>query len=262
MRMAKPVSINRRRGGDIFSFVLFGAVAIRMAINGYAPPTFITAAVVLAIVFALFILEPILSRRFRRYRAVYFPVQTILILALMLMRPFLDMIAALYVLLAMQAFRFYRWQVAVSWSVVFVAAAIGGMMWMMGALEGLVRSLFIIAACSFVVSFDRIYGQAEDDREQSQALLDQLQAAHARLKDYAAQADELAATNERNRLARELHDSVNQTLFSINLNAQATRLLLERDPARVPEQLDRLQELTGNALARMRALISRLRPPA
>ena len=259
--MAKSISANRRRGGDIFSYVLFGTVAIRMAINGYAPSTFIAAVVVLAAVIALFILEPTLSRRFRRYRAVYFPIQTVLILALMLMQPFLDVIAALYVVLAMQAFRFYRRQTAVAWVVVFAALAIGSMMWMMGPLEGLVRCLFIIAAGSYVVSFDRIYGQAEDDREQSQALLDRLQAAHARLTEYAAQADELAATNERNRLARELHDSVSQALFSINLNAQATRLLLERNPARVPEQLDRLQELTGSALARMRALITQLRPP-
>lgn len=189
-------------------------------------------------------------------------VQTILILALGLMQPFLDMFYALYVLLAMQAFRYFGRRAAAAWAIVFVALMIGGMMWMAGAAEGLVISLFIIAAGSFVVSFDRTYAQAETDREQSQALLDQLQAAHARLTDYAAQADELAAANERTRLARELHDSVSQTLFSINLHAQAARVLNERDPARVAEQLDLLQELTGGALARMRALISQLRPPA
>jgi signal transduction histidine kinase len=62
-------------------------------------------------------------------------------------------------------------------------------------------------------------------------------------------------------LARELHDSVSQLIFSITLTSQAARLLLERDPARVPQQLDRLQEMTSSALGQLRSLIAQLRPP-
>jgi signal transduction histidine kinase len=54
---------------------------------------------------------------------------------------------------------------------------------------------------------------------------------------------------------------VSQTIFGITLTSQAARLLLERDPARVPEQLDRLQEMTGSALGQLRSLIAQLRPP-
>ena len=71
-----------------------------------------------------------------------------------------------------------------------------------------------------------------------------------------------AVLEERNRLARELHDSVTQQLFSITLTAQAARMQLERDPQRVASQLERLQETAGAALAEMRALIYQLRPPA
>jgi signal transduction histidine kinase len=39
-------------------------------------------------------------------------------------------------------------------------------------------------------------------------------------------------------------------------------MLLEKDPARLPEQLDRLQEMTGSALTQLRSLIAELRPPA
>ena len=85
--------------------------------------------------------------------------------------------------------------------------------------------------------------------------------AHQALKEYASQAEELAAVRERNRLARELHDSVSQVIFGITLTSQSARLLLERDPARVPELLDRLEELTGSALGRLRSLIAQLRPP-
>ncbi|PDW03450.1 GAF domain-containing sensor histidine kinase [Candidatus Viridilinea mediisalina] len=71
-----------------------------------------------------------------------------------------------------------------------------------------------------------------------------------------------AVLEERNRLARELHDSVTQQLFSMILTAQAARAQLERNPQRVPGQLERLQETATAALAEMRALIFQLRPPA
>jgi signal transduction histidine kinase len=72
----------------------------------------------------------------------------------------------------------------------------------------------------------------------------------------------LAATKERNHLARELHDSVTQTIFSITLTAKSARMLLDKDPGQVVPQLDHLQELAQGALAEMRGLIFELRPPA
>jgi len=73
-------------------------------------------------------------------------------------------------------------------------------------------------------------------------------------------ARELAAAQEHDLIARELHDSVSQIIFSITLEAQSARLLLDKDPSRVPALLDRLQELTGRALSQMRNLISQWRP--
>ena len=66
---------------------------------------------------------------------------------------------------------------------------------------------------------------------------------------------------ERNRLARELHDTVSQLIFSINLTTRSAQLLLKKDPARVPDQLKRLQEMTTDALSQLRSLITKLRPP-
>ena len=71
---------------------------------------------------------------------------------------------------------------------------------------------------------------------------------------------ELSTIEERKRLARELHDSVTQTLFSIGLTAEAAAELVEADPARAREQLGQLQELTRAAMTEMRSLIFELRP--
>ena len=92
-------------------------------------------------------------------------------------------------------------------------------------------------------------------------MIGELQETHQQLEVYASQVEELAALQERIRLARELHDSVSQLIFSINLNARSAQMLLKKDPARLPEILQRLQALTAEALSQLRSLITQLRPP-
>jgi signal transduction histidine kinase len=74
------------------------------------------------------------------------------------------------------------------------------------------------------------------------------------------QAQELAAVEERQKLARELHDSVSQALYGIALGLHSARIQLDRDPRELPESLDYLLSLAEAALAEMRALIFELRP--
>jgi len=74
------------------------------------------------------------------------------------------------------------------------------------------------------------------------------------------QAQELAALEERQRLARELHDSVSQALYGMALGLHTARIQLDRDPQELPESLDYLLSLAEAALDEMRALIFELRP--
>jgi signal transduction histidine kinase len=71
---------------------------------------------------------------------------------------------------------------------------------------------------------------------------------------------ELTVMEERNRLARELHDAVAQKLFSLRLTAQAATALATRDPERVPAELAQVERLAADALAELRAVIFELRP--
>lgn len=75
-------------------------------------------------------------------------------------------------------------------------------------------------------------------------------------------AQETAVVAERNRLARELHDAVTQTLFSASLIADVLPNLWERDPQQAHERLEELQQLTRGALGEMRTLLMELRPSA
>ncbi len=74
------------------------------------------------------------------------------------------------------------------------------------------------------------------------------------------QAQQLAALQERQKLARELHDSVSQALYGIGLGARTARVLLPRDPARAIEPVEYVLSLAEAGLAEMRALIFELRP--
>lgn len=76
------------------------------------------------------------------------------------------------------------------------------------------------------------------------------------------QAQTTAATEERQRLARDLHDAVSQTLFSANIIAETLPRLAEQNPERAMKQLSEVSRLTRGALAEMRALLLELRPSA
>ena len=75
-------------------------------------------------------------------------------------------------------------------------------------------------------------------------------------------AQELAALQERQRLAQSLHDAVNQSLFSAGLIADVLPRLWDRDQAEARRSLEDLRRLTRAAQAEMRALLAELRPSA
>jgi signal transduction histidine kinase len=71
---------------------------------------------------------------------------------------------------------------------------------------------------------------------------------------------ELSIVEERNRLARDLHDSVTQKLFGVVLTAEAASTLADRDPVRAQEELERLRGLAQEAMDELRSLVFELRP--
>jgi signal transduction histidine kinase len=103
---------------------------------------------------------------------------------------------------------------------------------------------------------------SRDDVLVLQSLADQIAIAieNARLYD---RSRELATMEERNRLARDLHDSVTQTLYSLSLLSEGWRQLIrDGQEPRVEERLGKVSEIASQALKEMRLLIHQLRPPA
>ena len=184
-----------------------------------------------------------------------------MILWLISIEPEFDFLILLYLLLSAQVSLVFVGRMRWIWVGVFILLSSGSLMFHLGAIRGLSLSLTTIAGEIVIPAYVMVYCENEIDRRKSQALLSELQEANERLQLYTGQVEDLAALQVRNRLARQLHDRVSQLVFSISLNARSAQLLLETNPARLPEQFDRLQTMTGEALAQLRSLITKLHPP-
>ena len=190
----------------------------------------------------------------------YFVLQSAILLALLALNPELDFETALFVLLCYQAALVFAGPTRWFWTGVFVLLTGGSLMFFLGPLRGLALGLTTMVVGFIIPAYVIANRETEAARIASQMVLGELEETHRQLQAYAGQVEELAAMEERNRLARELHDSVSQTMFSLLLATRSTQILLERDPSRVRSQLEQLQGLTQDALAQMRSLIAELRP--
>jgi signal transduction histidine kinase len=104
----------------------------------------------------------------------------------------------------------------------------------------------------FVAVFTRV---AASERDARNALAE----ANQLLRDHASQVEELATTKERNRLAREIHDSVGHYLTVVNVQIGAARTMLDQDRSRALEHLATAQSLTQEGLAEVRHSVAALR---
>ncbi len=118
------------------------------------------------------------------------------------------------------------------------------------------------AAGVFVVVFSRITLADRRARVKVERLAGELGHANERLHEYAAQVEELATAKERNRIAREIHDSLGHYLTAVNVQLEAARTVLAaNDSPRALKCIERAQGATREGLAEVRRSVSVLRAP-
>lgn len=120
-------------------------------------------------------------------------------------------------------------------------------------------ALTLAPAIVFVVVFTRLVDSEERARQAAEALSAELEAANQQLADYAARVAELARTEERNRMAREIHDNLGHYLTVANVQIRAAQAVMASDPQKALAALDRAQRLTEDGLAAVRQSVSALR---
>ncbi len=191
---------------------------------------------------------------------VYFALQCGQILVLLSLNPEIDFLCALFNMLSYQAALVFTGRTRWLWAGILALLVPGSLMLFLPPLRGLALGLSTMAFAIVLPAYIVVNEELEKARVESQALIGELRARQKELQAYASQVEELAVLAERNRLARELHASVSQTIFSIILNTRSAQIMLEQEPARVRAQLEKLRTLTQNALEEMRGLIVKLRP--
>ena len=191
----------------------------------------------------------------------YLAAQSILAVALLVLPPGADFFAQLFIPLCMQAVLWLGNRKGFIGIGVFVVMMTGPLLVGWNDLPSSVPLVVLYGGMCFLIGgYAHITQQARVAGQENLRLLREVQAANRQLREYATQAEDLAIAQERNRMARDLHDSVTQTLFSMNLAAQSARLLLVKDAGRAGEQVDRVQDLAQGALREIQSLVAQLRP--
>jgi len=157
---------------------------------------------------------------------------------------------------------FSRWATAVYYAVL-LAVFLAPLNW--GSSAAAVQNALIFGcALVFVWIFTEVSVRDQAVRREVERLARELEAANARLRESAAQAGELARSRERNRLAREIHDSLGHYLTVVNVQLEAARALLESKGWKEPSPdlyaaLEKAQTLTRSGLADVRRSVAALR---
>ncbi len=250
----------RRRPSLIFlaiSYALWASVTLRWImefIEQGHPLTALVSAILL--LYGLLLgLEPLFTFQYPLRGHLYLLIQLVLTVVALLLFYELDFFAILLMPLAGQAAFIFPRRTAAAWVIIFLAANFLGQIHQFGWPGSLPFVFLYAAGILFVFAFSLITLNAEASRRRSEALL-------AELQTYAGQAEALAIAQERNRLARELHDSVTQTLYGLTLQAEAAnRKLADGQLEAVADYLGFFRESAQQTLLETRLLIFELRPP-
>ena len=128
-----------------------------------------------------------------------------------------------------------------------------------GFWDGLVSALFFFPALLFVIVFTRLMLSAEKERERAEALATDLASANRQLAEYAVQVEELATTQERNRIAREIHDTLGHYLTVVNVQLEAAKTVIADQPEKGLNAINRAQNMTREGLNAIRQSVAALR---
>jgi len=236
---------------------MFGAVFLRTILIYLDSNEFGQALGLLIIFLVLSASESFVSRRWKGYFWIYLVLQTFVVFLLLTFPEFPDFFAILFSILSMQVMLRLNPKIGAAW-IGMCALIMLPILASSYQAQTIALTLIYTAASVFLGSYALAVRRAQEAHIKNQALAHELKAGNQELRAYSAQLEGMAVARERNRLARELHDSVTQTVFSMNLTTQSAQLLYNRDPEQVRPQLVRLSQLAQGALSEMQLLISEL----
>jgi signal transduction histidine kinase len=253
-------SPRERRQLLLFGWVIVGAIAFAGALGAAtARQRWITLVLVLAFG-VLIALRPV--RRMPIWSAhAYLAIETGLVALLMYLHDNWSLFTVLGSLVCVQVLLLLPLRPGIPW-IVGMAAITGAYSLAKWDWPGsLVLALCYAGAYAFFAVFGRALVVAETARRESMRLLAELQEAHQKLQEYAGRVEELAAVEERNRLAREMHDTLGHRLTVAAVQLEAAQRLCSIEPERSKAMIGTVREEVREALAELRTTVTALRAP-
>jgi len=186
-----------------------------------------------------------------RWTYPYFGVQTLLVFIIGVVTVGQGVVLGLYLALAGEAVGMledFRRSTPVVAAILGVAVVNYGLVLGWSSLPGWL--LVILPTAFFVMVYVTMFGRQMRGRQEAQRLLRELEAAHRQLGEYAARVEELSRAAERQRMARELHDTLAQGLAGLILQLEAADAHLGR------QEDDKAQSIIRQAMLRARATLA------
>jgi signal transduction histidine kinase len=244
--------------GAAYLILLFIAVLVVSLMPGprRLPATLLLVAVALPM---WYFAEP--TRRPAWVRA-YLATQTLLVLGVYLLHPPAALgVSQLFYLLTTQAALCLTLPEAGAWAALYaVITVLGGVNVMgMGEISG---SLAAAGGNLVFLGLGAALRHAGLANARSRRLLDDLRQAHDRLHALSEQAQQLAVADERNRIAREMHDALGHRLTVAVVQLEGARRLVARDPDRAGAIIDTMRGELKLGLAELRETVANMRSPA
>jgi signal transduction histidine kinase len=182
--------------------------------------------------------------------------------AMIFVSPVLGYFNVILLPLVSEAYFDFKWPAAFAATAYLFLITVGVFAYRYGAHAIPEAALNFVAAFAFTIAFTLLTRQALRAKEQAEKLHGELTAAHQQLQAYAAQAEDLATTRERNRLAREIHDGIGHYLTVVKTQLDAATALMPTQPERARDAVAKAAKLTGEALDDVRRSVGALRTDA
>jgi len=129
-------------------------------------------------------------------------------------------------------------------------------------LKGLLSVFSSMNLVLFILYMTMLIQGEYRERERFQTLNEQLEEANKKLKEYAVEAEKNAEVRERNRLAREIHDTLGHSLTGIVAGIDACLTMIDISPNATKQQLEKISNAARQGMTDVRRSVSKLRPDA
>ncbi|MEW6717776.1 MAG: sensor histidine kinase [Chloroflexota bacterium] len=249
---------------DVSAYIALGAVSVPALISLFSDQhayRWVAVGLIFIFGFLMFVHHQLPEQFLGMSPTAYMVMQTIVVAALLLFTPHNLIFIILFFILSVESVRFQPSFKGYFWTVAFSLITAIALIATAGLREALYIIPIYIGAYVFFAIFAATTIRAESAREESQALLEELKIAHQKLQTYAARVEDLTVVEERNRLAREMHDTLGHWLTVAAVQLEGVQRLITTDPERALQMTGIARSQVRQALGELRRTVATLREP-